>query len=137
MAHWFELSFTIDKISLHLFCFVSLLHTGGSRDRDHMLIGFATSFATSAYHHQSCDFESRSSRGALDTTLHDKVCQLLASGRWFSPGPPVSSTNRIDHYDITEIIVESGVKHHNPGPYSMQERIFLLIIYVLYIPGLI
>jgi hypothetical protein len=62
---------------------VSLLHTGGSRDRDHMLIGFATSFATSAYHHQSCDFESRSSRGALDTTLHDKVCQLLASGRWF------------------------------------------------------
>jgi hypothetical protein len=54
---------------------------------DHtFIIGFATSFATSAYHHQSCDFESRSWWGALDTTLHDKVCQLpVASGRWFSP----------------------------------------------------
>ena len=28
--------------------------------------------------------------------------------RWFSPGPPVSSTNETDHHDITEIFVESG-----------------------------
>jgi hypothetical protein len=28
------------------------------------------------------------------TTLCDKVCQWLATGRWFSPGPPVSSTNK-------------------------------------------
>ena len=27
------------------------------------------------------------------TTLCDKVCQWLATGRWFSAGPPVSSTN--------------------------------------------
>ena len=125
MAHWFELSFTIDKISLHLFCFVSLLHTGGSRGRDHMLIGFATSFATSAYHHQSCDFESRSWWGALDTTLHDKVCQLpVASGRWFSPGTPVSPTNRIDHHDITEIIVESGVNTITLAPIPCKKEYF-------------
>jgi hypothetical protein len=30
----------------------------------------------------------------------------LAVGRWFSPGTPASSTN---------IIVESGVKHHKPN----------------------
>jgi hypothetical protein len=33
------------------------------------------------------------------------VCQ------WFSPGTPVSSINKTDRHDITEII-ESGVKHH-------------------------
>jgi hypothetical protein len=27
-----------------------------------------------------------------DTTLCDKVCQLLATGWWFSPGTLVSST---------------------------------------------
>ena len=37
------------------------------------------------------------------TTLCDKVFQWLATGRWFSPGPPVSSTNKTDRYDITEI----------------------------------
>ena len=36
--------------------------------------------------------ESRSWRGALDTTLCDKVCQWLAAGQWFSPSTPVSST---------------------------------------------
>ena len=32
--------------------------------------------------------------GVLDTTLCDKVCQ------WFSPGTPVSSTNKTDPNDI-------------------------------------
>jgi hypothetical protein len=31
-------------------------------------------------------------------------------GRWFSPGIPVSSTNKTDHHDV-----ESGVKQHNPN----------------------
>ena len=29
-------------------------------------------------------------------TLCDKVCQWLATGRWFLPGPPVSSTNKTE-----------------------------------------
>jgi hypothetical protein len=37
------------------------------------------------------------------TTLCDKVCQWLATGRWFSP---VSSTNKTDHHDITEILLK-------------------------------
>ena len=48
-------------------------------------------------------------RDVLDTTLCDKVCKWLATGQWFSLGTPVSSTN------ITENIVESGVKHLNPS----------------------
>ena len=44
-------------------------------------------------------------RGVLDATLCDKFCQWLAAGLWFSRGPPVSSTNKTDHYDITEILL--------------------------------
>jgi hypothetical protein len=40
------------------------------------------------------------------TTLCDKVCQWLATGWWFSPGPPVSSTNKTDRHDITELLLK-------------------------------
>ena len=46
-------------------------------------------------------------RGELNTTLCDKVCQWLAAGLWFSPGTPVSSTNKTDHHDITEILLKA------------------------------
>ena len=37
-----------------------------------------------------------------------KVYQLLAHGRWFSPGTPASSTTKTGRHDIAE----SGVKHN-------------------------
>jgi hypothetical protein len=40
------------------------------------------------------------------TTLCDKVCQWLATGWWFSLGTPVSSTNKTDHHEITEILLK-------------------------------
>ena len=43
--------------------------------------------------------------GVLDTTLCDKICQWLATGQWFSPVPPISSTNKIDRHDIAEILL--------------------------------
>jgi hypothetical protein len=56
--------------------------------------------------------------GVLDTTLCDIVCQWLATGQWFSPGSPVSSTNKTDHHDTLYNwnIVENGFKHNNPNP---------------------
>jgi hypothetical protein len=45
-------------------------------------------------------------RGVLNTTLCDKVCQWLVAGLWFSPGTPVSSTDKTDHHDITEILLK-------------------------------
>ena len=36
-------------------------------------------------------------------TLCDKVCQWLVTGRWFSANTLVSSTNKTDCHDITEI----------------------------------
>jgi len=52
------------------------------------------------------EFESYSWQGVLDTTLCDEVCQCLATGQWFSPGILVSSTNKTDHNDITEILLK-------------------------------
>ena len=34
-----------------------------------------------------------------------KVCQWLTTGRWFSPSTPVSSTNKTDRHDITDILL--------------------------------
>ena len=43
---------------------------------------------------------------ARRTTLCDKVSQWLVAGRWFSPGPSVSSINKTDHHDITKILLK-------------------------------
>jgi hypothetical protein len=42
----------------------------------------------------------------LNTTLCDKVCQWLATGWWFSRSTLVSSTNKTDRYDKTEILLK-------------------------------
>jgi hypothetical protein len=42
----------------------------------------------------------------LDSTSYDKVCQLVATGRWFFPGTPVSPPNETDRHDITEILLK-------------------------------
>jgi len=36
----------------------------------------------------------------------DKVYQLLAHGRWFSPGNPASSTIKTGCHDIAEILMK-------------------------------
>jgi hypothetical protein len=59
--------------------------------RSRMVVGFTNTCAIGANHHQSCEFEPRSWRCVLDTTLCDKVHQWLATGWWFSLGTPVSS----------------------------------------------
>ena len=39
-------------------------------------------------------------------TLCDKVCQWLATYRWFSRSPSVSSNNKTDRHDIAEILLK-------------------------------
>jgi hypothetical protein len=36
----------------------------------------------------------------------DQVYQLLAHGRWFSPGTPASSTTKTGRHDIAEILLK-------------------------------
>jgi hypothetical protein len=37
----------------------------------------------------------------------------FASGRWFSPGTPVSSANKTDHQDIAEILLKVALNTIN------------------------
>jgi hypothetical protein len=39
------------------------------------------------------------------------VAQLLAHGRWFSPGTPASSTTKTGRHDIAEILLKVVLKH--------------------------
>ena len=38
--------------------------------------------------------------------LNQLIFDLFAAGQWFSPGTPVSSTNKTDRNDITEILLK-------------------------------
>jgi hypothetical protein len=67
-----------------------------------MIVGFTTTYAISAYHHWCFEFESKSSGWGVQ----HYVIKWLAIGQWFSPGPPVSSTNKTDRHDITEILLK-------------------------------
>ena len=53
--------------------------------------------------------------------LCDKVCQALATGRWFSPDPPVSFTNKTDRHNTTEILLKT--------PSNKQIKIIVIIIH--------
>jgi hypothetical protein len=58
----------------------------------------------------------------------DKVYQLLAHGRWFSPGTPVSSTTKTGRHEIAEILLKVALnkkktqknQSNNSKPYSQQ-----------------
>ena len=43
----------------------------------------------------------------------DKVYQLLAHGRWFSPGTPASSTTKTGRHDIAEILLKVALSTKN------------------------
>jgi hypothetical protein len=43
----------------------------------------------------------------------DKVYQLLAHGRWFSPGTPASSTTKTGRHDIAEILLKVALNKIN------------------------
>jgi hypothetical protein len=43
----------------------------------------------------------------------DKVYQLLAHGRWFSPGTPASSNTKTGCYDIAEILLKVALNTKN------------------------
>ena len=54
----------------------------------------------------------------------DKVYQLLAQGRWFSPGTPASSTTKTGRHDIAEILLKVALntKNSNSNYVSLQKN---------------
>ena len=43
----------------------------------------------------------------------NKVYQLLAHGRWFSPGTPASSTTKTGRHDIAEVLLKVALNTKN------------------------
>jgi hypothetical protein len=57
----------------------------------------------------------------------DKVYQLLAHGRWFSPGTPASSTTKTGRHDIAEILLKVALNTIN---YCLSSHLFPLPVFV-------
>ena len=82
-------------------------HRGGNR----MVIGFTITYVCNQYLSPlKLWVQIALRRGVLDTTWCDQVCQWLAAGQWFSLGTSVSSTNKTDCHDITEILLKVALK---------------------------
>ena len=47
----------------------------------------------------------------ITNTARDNVYQLLAHGRWFSPGTPASTTTKTGRHYIAEILLKVALKH--------------------------
>jgi hypothetical protein len=87
--------------------------------------------------------------GILDTTLCDKDCQWLATGRWFSTGTLVSSTNKTDCHDITEILLKVALNTINQTKpklhmftslfdrrkYLLKKDVYSLVLYKYFLVG--
>ena len=69
-------------------------------------------------------------RGVLDTTLCDKC---LSAGRWFSPSTPVSSTNKTDRQNITEILLKVALNTITLALNMMTMKIIYPAIQVLFL----
>jgi hypothetical protein len=97
----------------HIYIIITHNTIKDRRCRDRMIVGFTTTYISNQFLSQLMLWVRISTRTRC-TTLCDKVCQWLATGRWFSPVPPVSFTNTTDRHDITE----SGVKHHQTNKHN-------------------
>jgi hypothetical protein len=79
---------------------------------DLMVVGFTTIYAISVYHNWCCEFKSRSGQGVqhyvikLSVTCDMSVVFLCT---------PVSSTNKPDCHDLTEILLKVALSTINPN----------------------
>ena len=52
----------------------------------------------------------------------DKACQLLAHGRLFSPGTPVSSTTNTGRHDIAGILLKVALSTNNENQIKINQK---------------
>jgi len=78
-------------------------------------------------YYQKHDVVSSVSIMARCTALCDKVCQWFATGRWFPPRPAVSSTNKTDRHDITEILLKVALNTNNLIPKDVLMGLVLVL----------
>jgi len=61
-------------------------------------------------------------------TLCDKNCQWLATGRWFSQGTLISSTNKTDCHEVTEILLKMALSTINQPTRKVKQPIIRWIM---------
>jgi len=76
-------------------------------------------------HARLCKLQKRCTRLAATS---DKVYQLLAHGRWFSPGTPASSTTKTGRHEIAEILLKVALKHQISNQIKSYVIVELIII---------
>ena len=121
--------FIFNKISLFLYYFISFFLFNLFLSIFIQSYGFTTTYAISAYHHWLCELESRSGRGVQHYVIKF-VSDLRQVGdflRLLRLLPPIKLTV----HDITEILLESGVKRHQTNKQANQNREQILIIHCL------
>jgi hypothetical protein len=65
----------------------------------------------------------------------DKVYQLLAHGRWFSPGTPASSTTKTGRHDIVEILLKVALNTINQSNQPKSNRNMVEIRVITKLPN--
>ena len=97
-----------------------------------MVVGFTTTCAIGAYHTKVVS--SNHAHGEVYLIQHYvvKKIQWLATGRWFSPGTPVSSTNKTDRHDIIKMLLKVALGTINKNqPISNKIFNYYLLEFVL------
>jgi hypothetical protein len=56
-----------------------------------------------------------------------QASQLLANGRWFSPGTPASSTTKTGRHDIAEILFNVALNTINQSIHEASVALILLV----------
>ena len=97
----------------------------GRRGSGRMVFGFTTICAISVYQHHSCEFEPRLWRSVH--SIQHYVIKLRQVGGFLDPDTPVSSTNKADRHNITEILLKVALKTINQTIIIIQTSILLLM----------
>ena len=100
----------------------------GRRDLDRMVVGFTTTYAIGALM-----MWVRIAIRARCTTFCNTVCQWLASGWCFFPGPPVSSTNKTDRHGITEILLKVALNTTKQANKTSRQDVAEILLNLVFI----
>jgi hypothetical protein len=109
------MQYTQDNTSPVITCKMGIYNElQGRHVSDRIVVGFTTTYICNQCL-SSLMLRFRIKIRAMCATLYDKVCQWLATARWFFSGPPVSSTNKTDNHDITEILLKVALNTIKPN----------------------
>jgi hypothetical protein len=105
--------FTLYHVLLQICNYIYSWYKRGRRGRNRMVVGFATTVPRQSVAIITDVVSSNLDHGEEYNIMW--FCQWLAAGRWFSAGPPVSSTNKTDRHDITEILLKVALNTIRPN----------------------